>query len=194
VPRRRCDWRPRACTTARGPGRVLAADEGAAGGSGGLDRDGAQVGTDRLPAAEARDDVRASESARVRGADEGEAGQGVEAEGTPVGAGGGREDADQRCNGSRSTGARVEEDKRASAVGQEAEGTTGKGEEEQPVGPIRGCGRRECAPRRIRENDRLGALGKLSGEVPCNRRATESLSAARHSVGLPGRVPERPAA
>src|SRR5262249_46379833 len=63
-----------------GPGRVRAADEGAAGGSGGLDGDGAQAGTDRLHGAEARDDVRASEPGGLRGADEGEADQGVAAE------------------------------------------------------------------------------------------------------------------
>src|SRR5947209_17074140 len=88
-----------------GPGRVSAADERAAGGSGGRDRDGAQAGTDRLPGVEARADVRASEPGGVRGADEGEANQGVAAEGTPAGAGGGREDVGQRCNGSRSAGA-----------------------------------------------------------------------------------------
>src|SRR5215469_15954055 len=75
-----------------GPGRVSAADEGAAGGSGGIDSDGAQAGTDRLSGVEARDDVRASESGGVRGPDEGEADQGVKAEGTPVGAGDHRED------------------------------------------------------------------------------------------------------
>src|SRR4249919_964477 len=63
-----------------GAGRVPAADEGAAGGSGGLDRDGAQAGPDRLPGAQARDDVRAPGSGGVRGPDEGEAGQGAEAE------------------------------------------------------------------------------------------------------------------
>jgi hypothetical protein len=69
-----------------GLGRVSAADERAAGDSGGLDRDGAQAGADRLPGVEARDDVRASESGGVRGPDEGEADQGAQAEGTPVGA------------------------------------------------------------------------------------------------------------
>src|SRR5207245_125998 len=53
-------------------GRVPAADEGAAGGSGGPDRDGAQAGPDRLPGVEARDDVRAPGPGGVRGADEGE--------------------------------------------------------------------------------------------------------------------------
>src|SRR5579871_1463137 len=75
-----------------GPGRVSAADERAAGGSGGLDGDGAQAGTDRLSGVEAWDDVRASESGGLRGPDEGEADQGAKAEGTPVGAGGHRED------------------------------------------------------------------------------------------------------
>src|SRR5262249_50043320 len=69
-----------------------------------------------LPGAEARDDVRASEPAGVRGADEGEADQGAEAEGTPVGAGGSREDAGQRRNGSRSAGAGIKEHKGGSAV------------------------------------------------------------------------------
>lgn len=53
----------------------------------GVDRDGAEAGPDRLPGVEAWHDVRASESAGVRGPDEGEAGEGVAAEGTPVGAG-----------------------------------------------------------------------------------------------------------
>src|SRR6516162_10603495 len=75
-----------------GAGRVPAADERAAGGSGRVDGDGAQAGTDRLPGAEARADVRASESGGVRGPDEGEADQGVAAEGPPVGARGSRED------------------------------------------------------------------------------------------------------
>src|SRR5437773_158174 len=106
-----------------GPGRVSAADERAAGDSGGSDRDGAQAGTDRLSGAEARDDVCASESGGVRGPDEGEADQGVEAEGTPVGAGDNREDVGQRSNGSRSIGGGVKEGKRVSEVeGQRAEG------------------------------------------------------------------------
>src|SRR4029079_10762405 len=40
------------------PGWVPAADEGAAGGAGGRDRNGTQAGPDRLPGVEARDDVR----------------------------------------------------------------------------------------------------------------------------------------
>src|SRR5437588_8798095 len=88
-----------------GPGRVPAADERAAGGAGGRDRDGAQAGTDRLSGVEARDDVRAPESGGVRGPDEGEADQGVEAEGTPAGAGGNREGVGQRRNGRHSGGA-----------------------------------------------------------------------------------------
>src|SRR4029453_7873746 len=79
-----------------GPGRVPAADERTAGGSSGLDGDGAQTGTDRLPGVEAWDDVRASESGGVRGSDEGEADQGVATEGTPVGAGDRREADGQR--------------------------------------------------------------------------------------------------
>src|SRR5262249_34599752 len=75
-----------------GPGRVPAADERAAGGSGGLDRDGAQAGTDRLSGAQAWDAVRASESGGLRGPDEGEADQSVATEGSPVGAGDSRED------------------------------------------------------------------------------------------------------
>src|SRR5947209_20538250 len=88
-----------------GLGRVPAADARAAGRSGGSDRDGAQAGPDRLSGVEARHDVRASEPGGVRGPDEGEADQGVEAEGTPAGAGGSREDVGQRPNGSRSVGA-----------------------------------------------------------------------------------------
>jgi transposase len=42
-----------------GLGRVSAAHERAAGDAGGLDRNGAQAGTDRVPGAQARDDVRA---------------------------------------------------------------------------------------------------------------------------------------
>jgi hypothetical protein len=37
-------------------------------------------------------------------------------------------------------------------------------EREQPVGQVRGCGRRECAPRRTREEDHPGARGKLAEE------------------------------
>src|SRR5215471_12889620 len=99
-----------------GAGRVPAADEGAAGGSGGRDRDGAQAGPDRLPGAEARDDVRASESGGVRGPSEGEADQGAEAEGPPVGAGGRREAVGQRCAGGRRAGAGVTKGKRVSEV------------------------------------------------------------------------------
>jgi hypothetical protein len=57
----------------RGLGRISAADEREAGGSGGRDRDGAQGGTDRLSGFEARDDVRASEPGGLRGPDEREA-------------------------------------------------------------------------------------------------------------------------
>src|SRR5262249_4347735 len=106
-----------------GPGRVPAADESAAGGSGGRDRDGAQAGTDRLSGAQARDDVRASEPGGVRGADAGEADQGVEAEGTPVGAGDHREDVGGPCNGGRSAGGGIKEGKTASAVVDERGGT-----------------------------------------------------------------------
>jgi hypothetical protein len=49
-------------------------------------------------------------------------------------------------------------------VGQRERGGTANNEEEQPVGQIRGCGRREYAPSRTRERDHLGALGKLAGE------------------------------
>src|SRR5262249_60439731 len=75
-----------------GAGWVPAADEGAAGGPGGLDGDGAQAGTDRLPGVEAWADVRASESGGVRGADEGGADQGGAAEGGAGGTGNRRED------------------------------------------------------------------------------------------------------
>src|SRR5262249_41625316 len=104
-------------------GWVPAADEGAAGGPGGLDGDGAQAGADRLPGAEARDDVRPAGPGGVRGADEGEAGQGVAAEGAAVGAGGGREAAGQRSDGNRGAGAGVR-----------------KGRGERPVGQGRGSG------------------------------------------------------
>src|ERR1043166_3757843 len=75
-----------------GLGRVSTANERAPGDSSGRDRDGAQAGPDRLSGVEARHDVRASESGGVRGPDEGEADQGVAAEGTPVGPGGSRKD------------------------------------------------------------------------------------------------------
>src|SRR5581483_941769 len=141
----------------------------ATGDTGGRDRDGAQAGTDRLPGVNARADVRASESGGVRGPDEGEADQGVAAEGTSVGAGDHREDVGQRCNGRGSLGAGIKERKRVSAVlGWRAEGT-GEKAGEQPVRQGNGSGRSECALRRTREKDHLGALGKLSGEVPCNR-------------------------
>src|SRR5262249_1103311 len=84
---------------AGGAGGVRGGDERAAGGAGGRDRDGAQAGAGRLSGVEARDDVRAPESRGVRGADEGEADQGVAAEGTPVGAGGRREAVGERGPG-----------------------------------------------------------------------------------------------
>src|SRR5262249_8221709 len=40
---------------------------------------------------------------------------------------------------------------------------TGEGSGEQPVRQGSGSGRRECAPRRTREKDHLGALNKLAG-------------------------------
>jgi transposase len=64
----------------------------AAGGSGGRDGDGAPAGADGLAGVQAREDVGASESAGGRGPEEGEADQGVAAQGPPVGAGGGRKD------------------------------------------------------------------------------------------------------
>src|SRR5262249_14396582 len=58
--------------------------------------------------------------------DEGEADQGVAAEGPPVGAGGGREDIGQRGDGSRSAGGGIKEAKRGSGVvGRQAAGTNG---------------------------------------------------------------------
>src|SRR5262249_42710363 len=145
-----------------------AADERAAGGSGGRDRDGAQTGTDRLPGAQARDDVRASESGGVRGADEGQADQGVAAEGTPVGAGGSRGDVGQRAHGSRSVGARG---KRGSGDrgrgGIRRRGGTGKREGGRPARPGRGTGREQRAPRRTLARAPLGALNKLAaGRFP----------------------------
>src|SRR5262249_13699403 len=53
------------------------------------------------------------------GCDEGEADQGVEAEGTPVGVGGHREDIGGRCNGGRNTGAGIKERKRLSESAQQ---------------------------------------------------------------------------
>src|SRR5262249_16849307 len=106
-----------------GVGRVSAADERAAGSSGGRDRDGAQAGTDRLSGLEARDDVCASKSGAVRGPDEGKADQGIAAEGTPAGAGDDREDVGQRCTSRGSLGAGITEGKRASEVmGRRAKG------------------------------------------------------------------------
>src|SRR5579871_209608 len=99
-----------------GPGRVPAADERAAGGSGGLDRDGAQAGTDRLSGAQARDDVRASEPGGVRGPDEGKADQGVAAEGARAGAGARREGGGRGAHGSRGIGTGVTKAKRVSEV------------------------------------------------------------------------------
>src|SRR5262249_34230353 len=58
---------------------------------GGGDGDGAQAGADRVSSVEARAALRAAEPGRVPGADEGEADQGVEAEGAAAGAGGQRE-------------------------------------------------------------------------------------------------------
>src|SRR5262249_42751261 len=126
--------------------------------------DGAQAGTDRLPGAQAWDDVRASESGGVRGPDEGQAGQGAAAEGAPVGAGGNREDVGRRCNGSRSAGGGGKTGKRISAgVGRRGRGGRGQDEGRQTVSQVSGPGRERCARRRTRENDHLGALGKLSG-------------------------------
>src|SRR6516164_9209251 len=105
-----------------GLGRVPAAHESAARGPGGCDRNGAQAGTDRLPSVEARADVRASESGGVRGPNEGEAAQGVEAEGTPVGAGDNRENVGRRSNGSRRFGAGIKEEQGIGSGGPEGGG------------------------------------------------------------------------
>jgi hypothetical protein len=48
-------------------------------------------------------------------------------------------------------------------VGPKAGEGTGENEGEQPVRQGSGSGRRECAPRRTREKDHLGALNKLAG-------------------------------
>ena len=108
-------------------------------------------------------DVRASESGGVRGPDEGEADQGVAAEGTPVGAGGSREDVGQRSNGSRSVGRRDKGGEEGIRSGgpeggdEEQARTRRSSQSDRPVA----AGRRACAPRRTRERDHLGALNKL---------------------------------
>src|SRR5262249_14775032 len=99
-----------------GPGRLSTADERAAGGAGGRDRGGAQTSTHRLSGVEARDDVRGAEPGGVRGPDEGEADQGAQAEGTPVGTGNQREDVGWPCPGGRSAGGGIKEGRTASAV------------------------------------------------------------------------------
>ena len=58
----------------------------------------------------------------------------------------------------------------------------GSNEGEQPVRRGSGSGRGGCAPRRTRESAHLGALGKLSEEVPCNR-STQDLTAGTLGVG-----------
>src|SRR5262249_14196426 len=148
----------------------------AAGGSGGRDGDGAQAGTDRLPGAEARDDVRASESGGVRGPDEGKAAQGVAAEGAPVGAGGGREDAGQRANRSGSVGAGGKEGTGVSAVaGQRAEGNNGqeRGRTASRTDPW--LWQERVRPRESR-GERSPRCAEQAGwrTVPCNRRTQRS--------------------
>jgi hypothetical protein len=137
--------------------RVPAADERPAGGAGGRDRDGAQAGPHRLPGAEARDDVRASESGGVRGPDEGEAGQGVAAEGTSAGAGRRRDNVGERAAGSRRVGAGVKKRKRESDGGPEGD------VRREPVRQVSGPGRTRCAPRRTRDKDPLGTLNNPAG-------------------------------
>src|SRR5262249_40914719 len=118
-------------------------------------RDGAQAGADRLPGVAARPDVRAPEPGGVRGPDEGEATQGVAAEGAPAGTGRRREGGGGRSGGSPRGGAGG----KGGEGGQEGEGG-GEGEEGEPVRQVWSPGRAPCAPRRTRANDHLAALGK----------------------------------
>src|SRR5262249_50634073 len=100
----------------------------------------------------------------VRGPDEGEAAQGVATESTPVGAGGSREDVGQRCPSRGGIGAGIKEgNKTSEEVGRRGSEGKGGNEREQPGKQVRGCGRRECAPRKTREEDHLGALNTLAG-------------------------------
>src|SRR5262249_37346211 len=186
-----------------GLGRVSTAHERPAGDAGGLDRDGAQASTDRLPGTQARHDVRASESGAVRGRDEGEADQGVEAEGTPVGAGGHREDG-ECSNASRSPGRGIKERKRVSEpIRQSRRRPTEKNTDEYPFRKPSGYGRRACAPRRTRNGDDLGVLNGPAAErflatvvVPsqqclsCSKSADEAECARKCEGAFPWRREE----
>src|SRR4029077_2571259 len=72
---------------------------------------GTSAGADRVSRVEARTALRAEESGGVRGADEGEADQGVEAEGASIGAGVDREAVGVQWNGG-GAGAGVREGQR----------------------------------------------------------------------------------
>ena len=147
-------------------GGFLRRMKGRLGAQAAVDRDGAQAGPDRLPGVEARDDVRASESGGVRGPDEGEADQGVAAEGAPVGAGGGREDVGQRSDGGRSAGAGVKERKRESeVVGRRAEGRRAR----RASQTIRGSGGSTVRAEENQGERSPRCAGQAVGEVPCNR-------------------------
>ena len=148
-----------------GHGRVSAADERAAGGDGGGDGDGAQTGADRLSGVEVRPDVRAEEPGGIRRSDEGEAGQGVEAEGAPVGPGGDREDAGRRTAEQHRCGDKggTQQPKRWTG------GRRDRGRENSPSNRFVALAGK-CAPEETR-NKILSALSPLAEEVPCNRRA-----------------------
>src|SRR5262249_53782126 len=147
------------------PGRVPAADERAAGGSGGLGGDGAQAGTHRLSGAQGWDDVRASESGGLRGPDGGEADQGLKEEGTPLEAGSHREDVGKRGHGSRRSGAGIDERKRGSEpIPQSRRRLPGKKKDAYPFRTLSRSGRRACARRRTRDGDDLGVLNGPAAE------------------------------
>src|SRR5262249_43644875 len=148
-----------------GPGRVPAADERAAGGSSGLDRDGAQAGTDRLSGVGAWHDGCVADSGGLRVPDAGEADQGVATEGTPVGAGGHREDVGRRGHGSRSSGAGIDERRRGSEpIPQGRRRLPGKNKDAYPFRSLSRSGRRACAPGRTRNGDDLGVLNGAAAE------------------------------
>src|SRR5262249_21622492 len=109
--------------------------------------------------------------------DEGEAGQGVAAEGTAAGTGGSREGVGRRSHGSRSVGAGGKKGTRVSeVVGRRAEGGTQKERQADRSVALAGRPARRGEPGRkipwvLRASHR--------GEVPCNRNRLAETRCAR---------------
>src|SRR5262249_29212126 len=123
---------------------------------------GAQIGADRLPGAEARDDLRASEPGGIPGPDEGQAGQGPEAEGSSVGAGGHREGVGGGRGGRGGIDARIVKGERRSATAQPERTATQTGQQLW-LERVRAEDDHSEGPRRRAEQP-------WPWVVPCNRR------------------------